>query len=426
MEISLLFPIGAIVVLLILSAFFSGSETALTAASSVRMHSLEREGNKRATLVNKIRAEKERMIGALLLGNNMVNILASALATSVLIKLFGETGVIYATFVMTLVVLVFSEVLPKTYAFSHADKMAMRVAPLIRILIYIFAPVTEAVSWVVRQVLKLFGVDMANVTAGSHLELLRGAIEMHEGPEQDTHEQRAMLRSILDLSEVDVEDIMIHRKYVTMLNIDDPVEDIVEQVLESPFTRLPLWKGDPDNIVGILHAKLLLKELRRSEGKVANIDLDSVKLEPWFIPETTVLSEQLQAFRERKEHFAIVVDEYGSVMGVVTLEDILEEIVGEIDDEHDEPMQGVRVLTNNRFMIDGSVTIRDLKREFDWDLPDEEYSTIAGLILHEAQMLPEVGQSFTYHGFRFDVMKRQKNQITLIRVVPPVKPEKDD
>lgn len=426
MEISLLFPIGAIFILLVLSAFFSGSETALTAASRVRLHSMERDGNARAGMVNKIRDHKDRMIGALLLGNNLVNILASALATSVLIKVFGEAGVLYATMMMTLLVLVFAEVLPKTYAFHHADKMSMAIAPLVRVVIVVFAPITEMVTWVVRRVLKLFGVDISKVGAGSHLELLRGAIEMHEGPEQDTHEQRAMLRSILDLSEVDVEDIMVHRKYVTMLNIDDPIEDIVEQVLESPYTRLPLWQDNQDNIVGILHAKLLLKELRRSEGNVANIDLGSVKLDPWFIPETTALSEQLQAFRERKEHFAVVVDEYGSLMGIVTLEDILEEIVGEIDDEHDEPMQGVRVLPGNRFMVDGSVTIRDLKREFDWDLPDEEYSTIAGLILHEAQMLPEVGQSFTYHDFRFDIMKRQKNQITLIRVVPPVKPEQED
>lgn len=426
MEISLLFPIGAIFILLVLSAFFSGSETALTAASRVRLHSMERDGNARAGMVNKIRDHKDRMIGALLLGNNLVNILASALATSVLIKVFGEAGVLYATMMMTLLVLVFAEVLPKTYAFHHADKMSMAIAPLVRLVIVVFAPITEMVTWVVRRVLKLFGVDISKVGAGSHLELLRGAIEMHEGPEQDTHEQRAMLRSILDLSEVDVEDIMVHRKYVTMLNIDDPIEDIVEQVLESPYTRLPLWQDNQDNIVGVLHAKLLLKELRRSEGNVANIDLGSVKLDPWFIPETTALSEQLQAFRERKEHFAVVVDEYGSLMGIVTLEDILEEIVGEIDDEHDEPMQGVRLLPGNRFMVDGSVTIRDLKREFDWDLPDEEYSTIAGLILHEAQMLPEVGQSFTYHDFRFDIMKRQKNQITLIRVVPPAKPDQED
>lgn len=419
MEISLLIPIVCIIVLLLLSAFFSGSETALTAASSVRMHAMEKDGNKRAGLVNRIRDQKERMIGALLLGNNMVNIMASALATSVLIKMFGETGVIYATFVMTLVVLIFSEVLPKTYAFSHADGLAMRVAPVIRLLIVIFSPVTEAVSWIVRQVLKVFGVDLANVTAGSHLELLRGVIEMHDGPEEDTQEQRAMLRSILELNDVSVEDIMTHRKNVEMLNIDNNADEIVNIVLESPHTRLPFWKDDPDNIVGILHSKLLLKELRNVGGDVNKIDFANVMMEPRFIPESTSLNEQLKSFRERKEHFAIVIDEYGSFMGIVTLEDILEEIVGEIDDEHDHSMQGVRVLSGNRYMVDGTVTIRDLNREFDWGLPDEEYSTLAGLILYESKMIPDVGQSFRYHGFSFDIVKRQKNQITLIRVVPP-------
>lgn len=420
METSLLVPIIFIFILLLLSAFFSGSETALTAASRVRLNSKEKEGNKRAALVNRIRDKKDRMIGALLLGNNLVNILASALATSVLIKLFGETGVIYATLVMTFLVLIFAEVLPKTYAFTHADKMSMTIAPAMRLVIIIFAPITEMVTWIVRMVLRLFGVDISKVSAGSHLELLRGVIDMHEGAE-DENEQRAMLRSILDLNDVDVEDIMIHRKNVTMINIDSPIEAIVSQVLESPFTRLPLWKDDPDNIVGIIHAKLLLKELQKVDGNVKKVDIANVMMEPWFIPETTALYSQLQAFRERKEHFAVVIDEYGSLMGIVTLEDILEEIVGDIDDEHDETITGVKLISGDRYMVDGSVTIRDLNREYDWGLPDEEYSTLAGLILHESQTIPEPGQSFRYHDFRFDVIKRQKNQITLIRVIPPAK-----
>lgn len=405
-----------------MSAFFSGSETALTAASRVRLNSKEKEGNVRAALVNRIRDKKDRMIGALLLGNNLVNIMASALATSVLIKIFGDAGVIYATFAMTLLVLIFAEVLPKTYAFHHADSMSMRIAPIIRAVIFVFAPVTETVTWIVRSVLRLFGVDISKVAAGSHLELLRGVIDMHEGPEQETNEQRNMLRSILDLGDVDVEDIMVHRKNVTMINIDDSMDDIVEQVLQSPYTRLPLWQNDQDNIVGVIHAKHVLRELRKVDGKVQKININDVKMEPWFIPETTALFDQLQAFRERKEHFAVIIDEYGSFMGIVTLEDILEEIVGDIDDEHDEIIQGVKLLPGNRYMVDGSVTIRDLNREYDWGLPDEEYSTIAGLILFESQTIPEVGQSFRYHGFRFDIIKRQKNQITLIRVIPPEKP----
>ena len=419
MELGLTFSIIAILVLMVLSGFFSGSETAFTAASRVRLRSREKEGDKRAALVNRIREEKDRMIGALLLGNNMVNILASALATSVLIRLFGESGVIYATLIMTLLVLIFAEVLPKTYAFHHAETMAMRIAPILRFVILIFAPVTEAVTWIVRKVLMIFGVDISRVGAGSHLELLRGAIEMHEGPEQETQEQRAMLRSILDLAEVDIEDIMTHRKNVEMIDADKPIEEIIQDVLNSPHTRLPLWRENPDNIVGVLHTKQLLREVMDVGGNLDNIQISRIMMDPWFIPETTILYDQLQAFRDRKEHFAVVVDEYGTFMGIATLEDILEEIVGDIDDEHDEAMTGVRRLSNGSYIIDGEVTIRDLNREFEWGLPHDEYATIAGLILFESQMVPDVGQSFRFHDFQMDIVRKNRNQITLVRITPP-------
>jgi Mg2+/Co2+ transporter CorB len=419
MVLDILIPVIAIFILLILSAFFSSSETALTGASKVRLHNKEKEGSKRAALVNRIRDKKDRMIGALLLGNNLVNILASALATSLLIKLFGEAGVVYATLVMTLLVLIFAEVLPKTYALHHAESLSMRIAPVIRVVIVIFAPITEAVTWVVRLVLKMIGIDISKVGAGSHLELLRGAIDMHQGPEEETQEQRAMLRSILDLADVDLEDIMTHRKKVVMIDAELPMEEIVKTVLESPYTRLPIWRDDPDNITGVIHAKLLLRELNACKGKVEDITLDNILMESRFVPETTNLYDQLQTFREKREHFAVVVDEYGSFMGIVTLEDILEEIVGEIDDEHDQAVEGVTEQKNNSFAVDGTVTIRDLNREYDWGLPDGEYATLAGLILFEAQTIPTVGQCFMFHGFRFDILRRNRNQITKIRVTPP-------
>ncbi len=419
MEVGILIPVIAIVVLLVLSAFFSGSETALTAVSRARLHARESDGNKRAGLVLSILDKKDRMIGALLLGNNLVNILASALATSFLIKMFGEAGVVYATLMMTMLVLIFAEVLPKTYALHHANKMSLAIAPIIRVVIVVFAPVTEAVTWIVRGVLKLIGVDISKVAAGSHYELLRGAIEMHEGPERETLEQRAMLRSILDLFEVDVEEIMIHRKNVEMIDADLPIDQMVDAVLDSPYTRLPLWRDNQDNIVGVLHSKRLLMAMKEHRADIFQVKIDEVAAEPWFIPESTDLYDQLQAFRQRREHFAIVIDEYGAFMGIVTLEDILEEIVGEIDDEHDMVVPGVRKMGDGSFLIDGEVTIRDLDREFDWGLPDEDYATLAGLVLHESQMLPEVGQSFSFHGFRFDIIKRQRNQLTVIKVTPP-------
>lgn len=425
MEIGILLTGLGIVVLIFLSAFFSGSETALTAASTVRITSKEKEGDKRAGLVNKIRKKKDRLIGALLLGNNLVNILASAMATSLLIKIFGEAGVVYATLVMTMLVLIFAEVLPKTYALHHAETMSMKIAPIIRVVVLVFGPITETVTWIVRNVLRLFGVDISKVKTGSHLELLRGVIEMHDGPEQETQEQRNMLRSILDLADVDIEEIMIHRKNVSMINGDDPLDSIVDQVLSSSFTRLPVWRENPDDIIGVIHSKMLLQELHESRGDVTNIDLQNIMMKPRFIPESTHLYDQLQNFREKKEHFGVVIDEYGAFMGIVTLEDILEEIVGEIDDEHDQSVQGVRKLANGVLMAEGTVTIRDLNREYDWSLPDEDYATVAGLILHESQMIPDVGQSFMFHGFRFDIVRRQRNQITRIRVTPPASEEEN-
>lgn len=417
------FSIIAILVLMVMSAFFSGSETALTGASRARLHSWEKEGNKMAALVNKIRLRKDRMIGAILLGNNLVNILSAALATSVLIKIFGEAGVVYATMVMTVMLLIFSEVLPKTFAVHNADKMSVAIAPFVHIMVLILSPFTEVITWIVRSILKLLGADVSKVSAGSHVEVLRGVIELHDGAEQEVKDQRAMLRSILDLAEVGVEDVMIHRQTVEMLDASRPAHDLIEDALKSPYTRLPVYRDDPDNIIGVLHVKALVRAMREQEGREEGIDIEKLAASPWFIPETTTLYDQLQAFKARREHFAVVIDEYGSFMGIVTLEDILEEIVGEISDEHDIAVSGVRWQPGGTYLVEGTVTIRDLNREFNWNLPNEEYSTLAGLIIHEAKTIPEAGQSFTFFDFRFDVMRRQKNQITLIRLTPPEKKE---
>lgn len=421
------FSIGSIFFLLCLSAFFSGSETSLTATSRARMHSLSRDKESghsdRANLVTELLEKKDRLIGALLLGNNLVNILASALATSVLIKLFGETGVVYATLAMTLLVLIFAEVLPKTYALNNADKMALKISPIIKVLVAVLSPVTEAIIKIVQFTLKIFGVDVNQVGVGHHYEILRGVIEMHQGENEETNEERAMLRSILDLPDVEVEDIMMHRRDVLMIDSSMPPAEIISAVLESPYTRLPLWGENQEDIVGVLHTKLLLKEWHNCGGDMDKIDIKNATLDPWFIPETTTLFDQLQEFRSRREHFALVVDEYGSFMGIVTLEDILEEIVGEIDDEYDVAVKGVRPQPDGSYLIDGKVTIRDLNREFEWGLPDDEYSTLAGLILYETQTIPSIGQKFLCYDFRFEIMRRQRNQLTLVRVTPPEEEE---
>ena len=414
-------------VLLVCSAFFSGSETALTAASRARMHTLENEGDKRATLVNKLRERKDRLIGGLLLGNNLVNILASAIATSVLIKIFGEAGVVYATFAVTALVLIFSEVLPKTLALMHPDRMALLVAPVVSVVIGILSPVSHSVTRIVNGFLHLLRADRHMMDSDAlHTQELRGAIDLMGEAAVESEEgqaTKAMLRSILDLADVQVEEIMVHRKNVKMINIDQPPSKIIDEVLHSAFTRLPVWKETQDNIIGVIHSKLLLKEIRNCNGDMSRVNISNAMLEPWFIPESTTLFDQLQAFRQRREHFAIMVDEYGALMGVITLEDILEEIVGQIDDEHDIAVSGVKPQPDGSFIIDGSVTIRDLNREFDWGLPDEEYSTVAGLILFESQRIPIVGQTYTFFDFRFEILKKQRNQVTTVRVRPPISDE---
>jgi Mg2+/Co2+ transporter CorB len=412
--------VTAIAVLLVVSAFFSIAETALTAASRPRLHALARQGSRRARIVNEIRARSETLIGTVLIGYNLVTILASALATSALIAIFGDAGVAYATAGMTVLVLVFAEVLPKTYALNKPDRTALALAPALRPIIWLLGPVTRAVSVTVLVTLRLFGVKItAELGSAESEQELRGAIELHKGPGPEVKEERAMLRSILDLDDVEVSQIMIHRKNVVMLDGDQPAAEIAAQVLASPYTRLPIFRDEPDNVVGVLHAKALLRALQATGGNVAKIDLLEIAAKPWFIPDTTSLLGQLRAFRERREHFALVVDEYGTLMGIVTLEDILEEIVGDIFDEHQAVAVGVRPQPDGSYLVDGTVPIRDLNREFEWELPDGEAATIAGLVMAEARRIPEVGQQFTFYRFRFAVLRRQRNQITLLRVTPP-------
>lgn len=414
-------PALAILALIIISAFFSASETAMTAASRARMHTLEKEGNKRAGLVNLLRQKKDRLIGTLLLGNNFVNVLAASLTTSVFIKIFNDdTAIFYATGIITALILIFSEVLPKTYALLHADKLALGMAPLIKVIVWVLNPVVLLVARIVSAILALFGVRTDQDNMISTEDELRGAIELHKGDEEKTETQakRAMLRSILDLADVEVGEIMTHRQTVETVDAGQPVATIIEQVLDNAYTRLPVFRDTIDNIIGILHAKSLLRELNSLGGDFSKVEITKLLTVPWYIPDTTTLQDQLEAFRARKEHFAIVVDEYGTFKGIVTLEDILEEIVGDIDDEHDITVPGVRPQPNGSYIVDGTVTIRDLNRAYDWVLPDEDYSTIAGLVLHESKMIPDIGQNFSFYGFRFKILKRQRNQITLIRITP--------
>jgi len=408
-----------VLICLLLSAFFAGSETALTASSRASMARLEKHGNRRAHIVNRLLESRERLIGALLFGNNAVNIAASSLATGVLLTWFGSAGVVYATIGMTILVVVFAEVLPKTAAFNAPDRIALLVARPMQLVVQLLGPILMAIEKLVRWILGMFGMNVGEDQAVlSATEELRGAVDLlhREGDVETMH--RDMFGGVHDLRERVVSDVMIHRTNMITLNADDSSEDIFDAVIASPVTRLPLWRGNPENIVGILHVKDLLRALHAVDGDTAKVDIASLMTVPWFVPDMRPVSEQLKAFRRRKTPFALVVDEYGEVEGLVTLEDILEEIVGDITDEHDVAMPGVRRQPDGSVNVDGAVSVRDLNRVMDWHLPDEEATTIAGLVIHEARSIPEVGQSFTFHGFRFRVLRRARNRITALRIQP--------
>lgn len=418
---------GAIFVLLVLSGFFSGSETALTAASRGKLRTAADKGSRGAQQALEVTEDNERLIGSVLLGNNVVNILATSLATALLTKIFGQNGVAFATLIMTLLVLIFAEVLPKTYAITNPEKVASSVARPIQFIVLVFSPIVSAVRVLVRGVLFLFGV---RTDPDSHIlavrEEIAGALHLGHSEGVVEKEDRDRILGALDLNERMVEEIMLHRSGIEMINIDQPPQDILAQCLQSQYSRIPLYKDDSENIVGVIHAKDLLRAMHKLliGGKVdqktlANFDILSVAMDAYFIPETTTLGDQMREFLRRKTHFALVVDEYGGLEGLITLEDILEEIVGEIADEFDQDETAqFEETTDGAFLVEGGMTIRDLNRAHDWNLPDDEANTIAGLVIHEAQMIPVKGQVFSFHGFRFEVVEKDENRIATLKVRP--------
>ncbi len=407
---------------LCLSAFFSASETALTAASRARMHALENGGDARAGIVNRLLMARERLIGAMLIGNNIVNVGVSSFTTVVLVNIFGDAGVIYATLLMSLFIIVFAEVTPKTVAIIKPDQVALLFARPVSWAVSVFTPLLYAIEALVRLILRPFGVVIGeNQSLLSAHEEIKGTVDLLHREGGVVKSDRDMLGGLLDLRELTVEDVMIHRTKMRTIDADLGPSEIVREVLASPYTRMPLWRGTSENIIGVLHAKDLLRALDAVGGDAAKLNVEQISFAPWFVPVTSSLSEQLKAFLSKKTHFALAVDEYGEVMGLVTLEDILEEIVGDIKDEHDVAVQGVRPQPDGSVVVDGSVPIRDVNRAMDWSLPDEEATTIAGLVIHEAQLIPEAGQAFTFYGFRFEVMRRSRNKVTALKITPVAK-----
>ncbi len=419
MEFSLIAALLAILLLIILSAIFSATEAAFLSASKAKLYSMSKRGNKRAKLALNLKEKMEKVIATLLVCNNMVNIFASALATSIMISIFQETGVAYATAIMTIMIVIFAEVIPKFYAMRKPESIAMLGSYLLKGIITIFSPITILFEFIAQSVMKLFGikVDISNMLSSSTDEL-RGAIDLHQGDKEAT-EERAMLHSVLDLTDVDVSEVMVHRKDLKSLNIDSDLDDFIAQVVKSRHTRLPVWQGESENIIGIIHTKSLLKMLYAKFAKDETITKSDILFhakKPWFIPETTTLFEQLQAFRKKREHISLVVDEYGALQGIVTLEDIIEEIVGDIDDEYDSSIAGSWKTNTGDVCSLGITTIRDLNRHYSFTFPDEEAATIAGLIMHKSKVIPKVGQQFKISGHKIKIMRCLRNQVTLVKI----------
>ncbi len=412
---------GPLVILCLgLSAYMSAAETAITGASAPRMHRLEQQGNKRAAQVNKLLDRKDEAVSAVLIGNSVMNILSASLTTAVLTSLFGAAGVVYATLIVGALVVVFAEVMPKTWALLRADRVALILAPSILLTLLLLGPIARAVAWVSRNFLYVLGVRAHTTGSEEHTELLRGAIEMHGDDKTDTDApaEKAMLRNVLDLGDRTVGDVMTHRANVILIDADEPTDSIVTQMLAAPYTRIPLYRGQPDNIVGVVHAKDLFRAVKAAGGP-ETVKIADVMTTPWFIPESSILFDQLEAFRARHEHFAIVVDEYGALRGIVTLEDIIEEIVGDIEDEHDAIQRDVVQREDGSLICQGTIPVRDLNRAYGWNLPEDVATTIAGLVLHEARRIPEVGQVYAFYGFRFEILKREGTRIAELRIVPP-------
>ena len=400
-----------ILFLLLCSAFFSASETALTAITQPQIHRMGAKDPKRGTFVQALSCNMGRVLGTILLGNNLVNLLAASLATHLFIKLFDETGIGIATLCMTFLILIFSELMPKLYAIHHPERVSLHVSPLMQRCVNLFFPVTQVVRNLAEKLWELLGVSLHDKSNLSSQEELRGAIDIFTT--QGRQDQKDMLHGILDLSFVNIEEVMIHRKDVDTINREKSLADIHAQVLQSPYTRLPVWEKDPENIVGILHVKTFLKHMAESQ----DFRLEDIYQSPVFAPETTSLADQLEVFRKNKQHMAVVVDEYGDVQGIVTLEDILEEVMGQMLDEHDVRTESIRGSAQEGYTIEGTTTLRDIKRKTGWKLAHKEATTLGGFLIHETRAIPKAGQVYHFQGFLFRIVRCHRRQITLIHMI---------
>jgi Mg2+/Co2+ transporter CorB len=385
------------------------------------MFSLANDGQKKAAIIIKLQDEIEMVLGAILTCATILNALAVAITTEIFSRILGDFAIFFAPIVTSIFIVLVAEVLPKMLTISNPEDVLLPSAYFIKYTHIILRPLNNVIGSIAKRLIVLikFSSKKRKNEYEDSLDELRGAIALHKGQDiEDVKKEKEMLQSILDLGTTQVGNIMIHRKNVTMFCIDEDINTLVDKIMKCPYTRLPLWSGNNDNIVGVLNVGDLLKTLKRSEN-IEGIDIMSIATEPWFIPENKDLLDQLQSFRQRHEHFAIVVDEYGSYMGIITLEDIIEEIVGDIKDEHDEidsTTSGIKQQPDDTYLVTGTTNIRDLNRELSTKFKCDIAATTAGLVINSVGIIPEIGQTFVLYGYKFEILKKQRNQITLLKI----------
>ncbi len=408
-----IFLLLLLIILVILSGFLSGSETAITATSKARILYKKKKGSKRAEYVLELLDKKDNVISTLLLSNNLVNILASSLATAFFYDLFGVEGIFYATLIMTIVIVIFAEVLPKTYAINRPNRTALLISPIIYYLNKILFIFVFVINLIVRLIFRKNDNDIKNNDLQSEEEL-KGVIDLYKTSNPDYEQEKDMLQSILQLNDITVEEIFTHRKNIYSIDSSLKTSEIIQKINNSRYTRIPFWKDNPENIIGLLNVRTLNIDLK-NHNESKEIIFDKIS-NPWFIPETTNLLEQLVEFKKRKEHLAFVVDEFGELLGLITLEDIIEEIVGEIVDEIDVPENDFKLNNYGKVIINGEKNIRDLYKSFDLDPPEIESSTIAGYILDMSKKIPSYGESFKDNFFNYKILSHSKKQISKVEI----------
>ncbi|GBE07369.1 MAG TPA: HlyC/CorC family transporter [Gammaproteobacteria bacterium] len=411
-----------LVVLIACSAFFSSSETAMMALNRYRLKNLADKGHRSAKLASRLLDQPDRLLGVILLGNNLVNLSAASISTIAALRLYGETAIAVFTFILTLIVLVFAEVAPKTLAMRHPEKIAFPASYVLIVLLWVLYPIVWIINIVANRFLRLFNIKPQHNRDALNKDELRTVVSQAESLIPKSHHD--MLMSILDLERITVEDIMVPRSAIEGIDLDDEWEEILEQLATSHHTRLPVFKGSLDNVVGVLH-------LRRVIHAVQANDLDREKLvellrPAYFVPEDTPVMQQLLIMQKERRRLGLAVDEYGDLQGMITMDEILEEIIGEFNTQVPGDLQDVHKQSDGSYMVNGMASIRDLNRNLGWQLPVNGPKTLNGLILEKLEDIPQTGTTMLIDNYPVEVVQTKGAAVRMVRIYPRVESVVDE